>query len=163
MNTNFTVIGLTRLGIKSKGTAPEADALTTRPSELSVSASKNLKAYTCATTVAYAVSMRDCIVNMNNTLRLNISSIDKQQNAVKQVFLEKRRLTDNWAPDNWALGQLGTRTTGHQNNLAPGQLGTKTIEHQDNWAQLSGVQLSGAQLFWCPVVWCPIVLPSKKH
>ena len=32
--TNFKVIGLTRLGIKPKSTAPEADALTTRPSEL---------------------------------------------------------------------------------------------------------------------------------
>ena len=30
MNTNFKVIGLTRLGIKPKSTAPEADALTTR-------------------------------------------------------------------------------------------------------------------------------------
>ena len=29
MNTNFKVIGLTRLGIKPKSTAPEADALTT--------------------------------------------------------------------------------------------------------------------------------------
>ena len=34
MNTNFKVIGSTRLGIKPKSTAPEADALTTRPSEL---------------------------------------------------------------------------------------------------------------------------------
>ena len=34
MDTNFKVIGLTRLGIKPKSTAPEADALTTRPSEL---------------------------------------------------------------------------------------------------------------------------------
>ena len=34
MNTNFKVIGLTRLGIKPKFTAPEADALTTWPSEL---------------------------------------------------------------------------------------------------------------------------------
>ena len=34
VNTNFKVIGLTRLGIKPKFTAPEADALTTRPSEL---------------------------------------------------------------------------------------------------------------------------------
>ena len=35
MNTNVKVIGLTRLGIKPKSTvAPEADALTTRPSEL---------------------------------------------------------------------------------------------------------------------------------
>ena len=34
MNTNFEVIGLTRLGIKPKSTAPKADALTTRPSEL---------------------------------------------------------------------------------------------------------------------------------
>ena len=34
MNTNFQVIGLTRLGIKPNYTAPEADALTTRPSEL---------------------------------------------------------------------------------------------------------------------------------
>ena len=33
MNTNFEVIGLTRLRIKPKSTAPEADALTTRPSE----------------------------------------------------------------------------------------------------------------------------------
>ena len=34
MNANFKVIGLTRLGIKPKSTAPEANALTTRPSEL---------------------------------------------------------------------------------------------------------------------------------
>ena len=34
MNINFKVIGLTRLGIKPESTAPEADALTTRPSEL---------------------------------------------------------------------------------------------------------------------------------
>ena len=34
MNTNFTAIGLTRLGIKPKSTASEADALTIRPSEL---------------------------------------------------------------------------------------------------------------------------------
>ena len=36
MNTNFKVIGLTRLGIKPKSTDPEADALTTPPSELYV-------------------------------------------------------------------------------------------------------------------------------
>ena len=34
MNTNFQVIGLTRLGIKPESTAQETDALTTRPSEL---------------------------------------------------------------------------------------------------------------------------------
>ena len=34
MNTNFKVIGLTRLGIKPKSTAPETNALTTRPSDL---------------------------------------------------------------------------------------------------------------------------------
>ena len=34
MNTNFEVIGLTRLGIKPKSTAAEADALTTWPFEL---------------------------------------------------------------------------------------------------------------------------------
>ena len=34
MNTSFKVIGLARLGIKPESTAPEADALTTRPSEL---------------------------------------------------------------------------------------------------------------------------------
>ena len=34
MNTNFKDIGLNRLGIKSESTAPEVDALTTRPSEL---------------------------------------------------------------------------------------------------------------------------------
>ena len=33
MNTNFKVIGLARLRIKPKSTAPEADALTTQPSE----------------------------------------------------------------------------------------------------------------------------------
>ena len=36
MNTNFKVIGLTRLGIKPKSKASEADALTTRPFELSI-------------------------------------------------------------------------------------------------------------------------------
>ena len=34
MNTNFKMIGLTRLGIKPKSTALDANALTTRPSEL---------------------------------------------------------------------------------------------------------------------------------
>ena len=34
MNTNFRVIGLTRLEKKTESIAPEADALTTRPSEL---------------------------------------------------------------------------------------------------------------------------------
>ena len=34
VNTNFKVIGLTRLGIKPESTGPEADAFTTRPSEL---------------------------------------------------------------------------------------------------------------------------------
>ena len=34
MNSNFKVIGLTRLGIKPESTALEANALTTRPSEL---------------------------------------------------------------------------------------------------------------------------------
>ena len=33
VNSNFKVIGLTRLGIKTLSTAPEADARTTRPSE----------------------------------------------------------------------------------------------------------------------------------
>ena len=37
MNTNFKVIGLTRLGTKPESTALEADALTTRPSDLWVS------------------------------------------------------------------------------------------------------------------------------
>ena len=37
MNTNFKVIGLTRLGIKPKSTAPETDALTTRLSEQLIS------------------------------------------------------------------------------------------------------------------------------
>ena len=34
MNTSFKVIGLTRIRIKPKSTAPKADARTTRPSEL---------------------------------------------------------------------------------------------------------------------------------
>ena len=34
VNTNFKIIGLTRLGIKTQSTALEADALTTWPSEL---------------------------------------------------------------------------------------------------------------------------------
>ena len=34
VNSNFKVIGLTRLGIKTQSTALEADALTTRPSDL---------------------------------------------------------------------------------------------------------------------------------
>ena len=36
MNTNFEVIGLARLEMKSLSTAPEADALTIRPSEPSM-------------------------------------------------------------------------------------------------------------------------------
>ena len=36
MNTNFAVIGLTRLGIKPESTVLQADALTTRPSELPI-------------------------------------------------------------------------------------------------------------------------------
>ena len=34
MNTNFKVIGLTRLRIKRESTAPETDALSTRSSQL---------------------------------------------------------------------------------------------------------------------------------
>ena len=34
VNTNFMVIGLIRLRIKADSTAPEAGALSTRPSEL---------------------------------------------------------------------------------------------------------------------------------
>ena len=34
VKTNFKVIGLAQLGIKSKSTAPEADVLTTRTYEL---------------------------------------------------------------------------------------------------------------------------------
>ena len=34
VNTKFKIIGLTRLEIKPKSTAPEADAVTTRPPEL---------------------------------------------------------------------------------------------------------------------------------
>ena len=34
VNTNFKVIGLTRVAITPDSTAPEAGALTTRPSEL---------------------------------------------------------------------------------------------------------------------------------
>ena len=34
MNANFIVVGLNLLGIKPKSTALEADALTSRPSEL---------------------------------------------------------------------------------------------------------------------------------
>ena len=33
-SSGFKIIGLTPLGIKLKSTAPEADALTTRPSKL---------------------------------------------------------------------------------------------------------------------------------
>ena len=36
MNINSKVIGLTRLGIKSESTAPEADALITQPSDMDV-------------------------------------------------------------------------------------------------------------------------------
>ena len=46
MNKNFTVIDLTRLGIKPEYTAPEAYALTTRPSEL-------LKIFIDTSTISY--------------------------------------------------------------------------------------------------------------
>ena len=39
--TNFKVIGLTRLGIKTQSIAPAADALTTRPSELLIGTCHN--------------------------------------------------------------------------------------------------------------------------
>ena len=42
VNTNFKVIGLTRLVIKPKSTAPKMDAFTTRPSELFTPESKQL-------------------------------------------------------------------------------------------------------------------------
>ena len=69
----------------------------------------------------------------------------------------------NWAPDNWAPGQLGIRTTGHQNSWAPGQLGTRTIGHQNNWApgrnwapgHVLVPSCPGAQLSWYPVVLVP--------
>ena len=35
VNTNFKMVGLTRLGVKLWSADPEADALTSRPSELS--------------------------------------------------------------------------------------------------------------------------------
>lgn len=38
MNTNFRVFGLTRFRIEPEFTAPEADALSTRPNDLSVTA-----------------------------------------------------------------------------------------------------------------------------
>ena len=41
MNTTFKVVGLTRFEIKTQSTAPEADALTTRPSELLIGTSYN--------------------------------------------------------------------------------------------------------------------------
>ena len=43
MNTNFKIIDLTRLEIKPKSTAPEADALTTRPSEQLSGIARNFK------------------------------------------------------------------------------------------------------------------------
>ena len=42
MNTILKVIGLTRLEIKPESTAPEADALTTRPSEQLLKVQKRL-------------------------------------------------------------------------------------------------------------------------
>ena len=46
MTTNFNVIGLTRLEMKPKSSAPEADAFTTRSSELLNEMSFDLK-YFC--------------------------------------------------------------------------------------------------------------------
>ena len=37
---------------------------------------------------------------------------------------------DNWAPDNWALDNWAL------DSWAPGQLGTRTTGHQDNWVVL---------------------------
>ena len=44
MNINFKVIGLTRLGIKPKSTARDANTLTTRPSELFENTAIDIKA-----------------------------------------------------------------------------------------------------------------------
>ena len=43
----FKVIGLTRLGTKPESTASEADALTTRPSELSIRSKNYIKDFPC--------------------------------------------------------------------------------------------------------------------
>ena len=48
MNTNFKVIGLTRLGIKPKSTAPKANALITRPSAITEISSKTVKKVSAA-------------------------------------------------------------------------------------------------------------------
>ena len=54
MNTNFKVIGLTRLGMKLESTAPETDALTTRPSEL-LKEYMHLRLGTCVDVKSYLI------------------------------------------------------------------------------------------------------------
>ena len=45
MDTNFKVIGLTRLGFKPESAAPKADALTNRSSELSYQVNAQITLY----------------------------------------------------------------------------------------------------------------------
>ena len=77
------------------------------------------------------------------------------------------RFTDNWAPDIRAPGQLGTRTTGHQDYWAPGLLGTRTTGHQNCWApgllgtRTTGHRTTGHQDNWAPDNWAPGLLGTR--
>ena len=57
MNTYVKVIGLTRLGVKPESTAPEADALTTRLSELMVSSMMHEKQMKTLALLTFAVDL----------------------------------------------------------------------------------------------------------
>ena len=74
MNTNFKVIGLTRLGIKPESTAPEAEALITRPSKL-----LNKRKLRLFVTIFYAVAKT--ILN----LYLNVKAENKLDEVLMQL------------------------------------------------------------------------------
>ena len=74
MNTNFKAIGLTRLGIKPESTAPEAEALITRPSKL-----LNKRKLRFFVTMFYAIA--ETILN----LYLNVKAENKLDKVLMQL------------------------------------------------------------------------------
>ena len=75
VNTNFEVIGLTRLGIKSKSTTAEADALGTRPFELLPSPTDCSKAVVLK--LVGSIEPNRCHASIHRTLNYNQERIQK--------------------------------------------------------------------------------------
>ena len=99
MNSNFKAIGLTRLGIKSNFTAPKANALTTRPSELIIPTPVfkviciNSRLSCCLFIVPH-ICVTIFIANTDCTIFMGaIASFRRYSNLTYRYFDEKNKLT----------------------------------------------------------------------